>query len=204
MESVDEYKYVGVMVDREGSWDAAVARALDKGREETTKMKGWLGKHWGVSPRVKVEVWKGMVGSVMRYGSEVWFPMVVGTRDLEAVQLGWVKSVLRLNGGTTDEFVRGEVGLFELKRERDKSMLVWLGRLEMMSEDRWARRVYDVEWNVVGKQRKSWKTKVGELVRGYNLVEEFEKLRKEGNIKEWKKVVQDAVREVLVDEWEDG
>ena len=81
----------------------------------------------------------------MRCGSEVWFPMVVGTRDLEAVQLGWVKSVLRLNGGTTDEFVRGEVGLFELKRERDKSMLVWLGRLEMMSEDRWARRVYDVE-----------------------------------------------------------
>ena len=49
-----------------------------------------------------------------------------------------------------------------MKRERDKSMLVWLGRLEMMSEDRWARRVYDVEWNVVGKQKKSWKTKVGE------------------------------------------
>ena len=36
------------------------------------------------------------------------------------------------------------------------------------------------------------------------MVEEFEKLRKEGNIKEWKKVVKDAVREVAVDEWEDG
>lgn len=43
-------------------------------------------------------------------------------------------------------------------------MLVWLGRVQMMSRDRWVRRVYDMEWGVKNEQGggrlKSWKNKV--------------------------------------------
>ena len=139
-------------------------------------------------------MWKSTVGAVLRYGSEVWFADVREEIELERVQLKIIKQVLRLNRSTVDEFVRGEVGMFELRRERDKMMLVWLGRVQMMSRDRWVRRVYDMEWGVKNEQGggrlKSWKNKVMGLVREYDLEEEFDVLVKGGHgVEEWKKIV---------------
>ena len=74
-----------------------------------------LGGEWA-----NVEVWRAMVGSGMKYGGEVWWGGVVEDRDLESIQLGVFKGILRLNKSTTDEFVRGEVGALELKRESIK------------------------------------------------------------------------------------
>ena len=45
-------------------------------------MEWWLGRHWGVSPRAKVDVWSAVVGAQLRYGSEVW-PGVCEARELE-------------------------------------------------------------------------------------------------------------------------
>jgi hypothetical protein len=127
MERVSMYKYVGVMVNEGGDWHSAVERVVKKGSKDSRLMEGWLGRHWEVSPRVKMDVWKGTVGAGMRYGSEVWFPGVLGGRSLEAVQLRMVKQMLRVGGKTADEFVRGEVGMFEVRRERDQAKLCGWG-----------------------------------------------------------------------------
>ena len=52
-----------------------------------------------------------------------------------------IKSTLRVNKSTTDEFVRGEVGVFELERERDRSLLLFFGRIMKMCEERWVKKV---------------------------------------------------------------
>ena len=83
-----------------GSWETAVADVAARAEKATGEMYGWLGKHRGVSPRAKLEVWTATVGAVLRYGSEVWFPGVLGERRLEAVQLGFLKKVLRVSSGT--------------------------------------------------------------------------------------------------------
>ena len=139
------------------------------------------------------------------FGSEVWFPGVKEEIELERVQLRYVKEVLRVNDSTTDEFVRGEVGLFELKRERDKSMLVWYGKLLMMGKERWARKVFDMEWMEVGigvRHLKSWRSKVEELVMEYGL----EEWVKQGSVNEveWKEEVRNAVEARAIDVWKDG
>ena len=67
-------------------------------------MYGWLGKH------SEADMWNAMVGAVLRYGSEVWFPGVLAARRLEAIQLSFLKKVLRVGPGTRSEFVRGETG----------------------------------------------------------------------------------------------
>ena len=76
----------------------------------------------------------------------MWFLNKIPSRDLEGVQLRMLKSVLRVNKSTTDEFVRGELGASELERARDKSMLVWLGMIMKLHNDRWVRRVFNTEW----------------------------------------------------------
>jgi hypothetical protein len=141
-----EVKYVGVMVSEDGGWKKAARRVIEKAGATSKAMQWWLGRHWGVSPRAKVDVWSAVVGAQLRYGSEVWWPGVYEARELEKVQLGYLKEVLRLNRSTTNEFVRGEVDLFEVKREREKAMLVWMGRMECMGEERWARKLYKAEW----------------------------------------------------------
>jgi hypothetical protein len=166
----------------------------------------WLGRHWGVSARAKVEFWKAMVGSVVRYGSEVWWPLAKPGTDLERVQLKFLKGVLRVQRGTKDEFVRGELGCFELERDRNKMMLIWLGRLEVMGDQRWARKVYLHEWRNVtnGAKMKTWKAKVGELIREYGLGEALESLRETGELKVWMKLVKESVEEKAIEVWKDG
>lgn len=145
----------------------------------------------------------------MRYGSEVWWPGVLEERELEKVQLAYLKEVMRLNRSTTNEFVRGEVGMFEVKREREKAMLMWLGRLECMGRDRWARRLYDAEW-VQGpgkqgvKRMKTWKKHVQGLVGAYGLGEALGWLRAEKGLAGWQKEVQEAVDRVAEEVWWTG
>ena len=69
---------------------------------------------------------------------------------------GSVKSTLKVNKSTTDEFVRGEVGVFELERERDRSLLRFFGRIMKMCEERWVKKVWRVEWDVEKKRFRSW------------------------------------------------
>ena len=142
-----------------------------------------------------------MVASVLRYGSEVWFLNKVPARALESIQLGMVKSVLRVNRSTTDEFVRGEVGLFELERERDTSMLIWLGRVKMALEKRWIRRVFNMEWKVERKGGRSWKWKVNELLEKYRLQKEVEECK---SLVKWKQVVKGAVEKRAIEDWREG
>ena len=106
---VTEYKYVGVIVNEEGNWKDAIRKVVEKGKKLSRELEGWLGRHWEVGPRIKLDVWKSTVGAVLRYGSEVWFADVREEIELERVQLKIIKQVLRLNRSTVDEFVRGEV-----------------------------------------------------------------------------------------------
>ena len=105
------------------------------------------------------------------------------------------------------EFVAGETGFFELERERHKAMLGWLGRLERMGRERWARRVFEAKWEtrrgwaVGARRRKTWRKEAVALVKKYSLEEELEELR-EGVLEEtWKEVVRKAVEETAIEEW---
>ena len=162
-----------------------------------------------MSPRAKVTVWEAVVGAQLRYGSEVWWPGVLEERELEKVQLAFLKDVLRLNRSTTNEFVRGEVGRVEVKREREQAMLVWLGRLVCMKERRWPRRLFEKEWKQGRGRRgvkrlKMWRTKVDEVVEEYGLRGELENLKIGKKMEEWRKNVREKVEKRAVQEWRDG
>jgi hypothetical protein len=145
VERVRMYKYVGVWMNEECSWANHMSKLREKGLKLTAQMKGWLFRHWGVSVPTKVEVWKAMVGSVLRHGSEVWWLGVLPARDLEVVQMDACRDIMRIFGSTTTALVRREFGLAELERERHVAMLVWYGRLCYMDEKRWAKKLFVVE-----------------------------------------------------------
>jgi hypothetical protein len=157
VERVRLYKYVGVWMNEECTWEDQMLKVKEKGMKLTNQMKFWLFRHWGLSVRTKVEVWKAMVGSVLRYGSEVWWLGQNPARDLEAVQLDACKTAMRISGSTTTAFVRGELRLAELERARHVAMLLWYGRLCDMDGKRWAKKLFEIEWVGERSRTKGWK-----------------------------------------------
>ena len=134
VERVREYKYVGVIVNDVGDWTAQIDRVINKARKSTATLTNTVFRHFGISVRAKMQVWQAIVGSSMRYGSEVWWAQTKDAAALEAIQLGAMKNILRLNRSTTTAFVRGELALPELSRARDKSMLMWAGQVAGMPD----------------------------------------------------------------------
>jgi hypothetical protein len=168
MGRVRVYKYVGMWMNEECTWGDQMAMVREKAMKLTNMMKGWLFKHWGLSVRTKVEVWKAMVGSVLRYGSEVWWVGQNPSRDLEVVQMNACKAIMRISGATSTAFVRGELGLVELERERHVAMLLWYGRLCDMDGQRWAKKLFECEWvgeRARGGRTKCWKDVVCDVVK---------------------------------------
>src|SRR4051812_56602 len=110
MQQVNEYKYVGVTVTDIGDWQAHIAYVADIARKVSMSLYRSIFSHFGLSVLVKVEVWNTMVASILRYRSEVW-TQVVEARQLEAIQLGAMKDIMRINGSTTTAFVRGDLAL---------------------------------------------------------------------------------------------
>jgi hypothetical protein len=49
-------------MNEECTWSDQMKKVREKGMQLTNMMKGWLFKHWGLSVRTKVEVWKAMGG----------------------------------------------------------------------------------------------------------------------------------------------
>ena len=114
------------------------------------------------------------------------------------------KNVMRINRSTTDAFVRGDVGMWELERFRDVAMLEWLGRVLRMGTDRWARRVFDVEWRPVKKGFRSWKWKVEQLLVGYRLQQKLEDWKGGGMEGDWSAEVRRAVFVKALEDWKDA
>jgi hypothetical protein len=152
-----------------------VGRPDDDGEREGDEVdkhdEGVAVKALGIECENKVEVWKAMVGSVLRYGSEVWWVGQNPSRDLEVVQMKACKAIMRISGATTTAFVCGELGLVGLERERHVAMLLWYGRL---CEDgkRWAKKVFECEWvgeRARGGRTKCWKDVVCDVVKNMDL-----------------------------------
>ena len=101
------------------------------------------------------------------------------------------------------------MGAIELKRERHKAMLIWLGKIMHMSKERWPRRVYE-EWSTTKVDKSNWKIKswrevVEGLVKEYRLQEQVGRLKEKVlTVEQWEEIVKNRVEEVAVEDWRIG
>ena len=207
VERVREYKYVGVIVNDVGDWTAQIDRVINKARKSTATLTNTVFRHFGISVRAKMQVWQAIVGSSMRYGSEVWWAQTKDAAALEAIQLGAMKNILRLNRSTTTAFVRGELALPELSRARDKSMLMWAGQVAGMPDTRWPRRLsintFVVKANL-GCNRKPWSRIVQLTAEKYGIARALDDMRAGfSSSEDWGSVVDKAIHANMIDEWRD-
>ena len=82
------------------------------------------------------------------------------------------KKILGCSFKTCNEAVRGDMGLESLKGRRDRCKLKWWYKVINLDTERYPRLLLDSEWEVKpyrGKQRKTWRKVISELLLQLNL-----------------------------------
>ena len=91
------------------------------------------------------------------------------TASLESIQL---ETIFGCSSKTCNEAVRGYMGLESLKSRRDRCKLKWWYKVNNLDAERYPRLLLDSEWEVKpprGRQRKTWRKVISELLLQLNL-----------------------------------
>ena len=140
MEKVAEFKYLGVIIDREG-----IEKEKNRIRNKAERMYGMIsGK---TNCRVnKYEImrglWKGIAVPTIMYGTEVIGLGKKQVKGLEIVQNKAARRGLGANRHAGIEALRGDMGWSSFEERIDQAKVKYRVRLEMMNEKRWAKKVF--------------------------------------------------------------
>jgi hypothetical protein len=139
LEIVNEYKYLGLIINKNFSWKSHLKKILDKGRKRTNALCG-MGARDGVSVKALLRGWEMLVRPVLEYGAEIWGEK--SWREGEVLQMEMGRKVLGVSKMTTKEVIQGELGLGNLSSRRIILRLRFWAKIVNMKEDRLIKKVY--------------------------------------------------------------
>ena len=84
-------------------------------------------------------VWWAMVVPVLNFGAEIWGATSFDQAEQLQLQAG---KTLGISRKTTNEAVRGELGWWTMRSQRDLRMLVFWARIIQMDDSRFVKIVY--------------------------------------------------------------
>ncbi len=204
MKVVDEFKYLGVVLDEKFNWRRDIKKRVTKSKAAMARLQRTVFKRKWLGVDAKAVVWKVMVASVLAYGQEVMTLNTKQQASLESAQLSAARWILHSGKRAANEGVRGELGWMELQRAGDAAKLRFWAKLQGLGEHRWPRKVHDLEWERHTVSR-TWRRAAELLIAKYGLEEPAEQVRSgELSRKKWKAKVDEAVRSVAVEAWKEG
>lgn len=200
LKEVDEYKYLGVWMNRQATGHAHVEHLLEKAASLhglARKAKFWRG---GEDVEAGIVMWEAACGPKLNYGSEVWACSSKREEDrLEQVQERGGRVILGVSWRFPGVVVRGDLGWAKLRADRHKRALGYMGRLRGMEDFRWPKIVWEALSGADKKGKGSWVDYVGSLKNIYSLEEDW--MKEDWSERRWKEEVKKAVLEEAGREW---
>ena len=94
----------------------------------------------GLSLKAAEVIWWSMVVPVLNFGSELWG--AAKCKEIEMVQLEVGRRLLGVSNKMTNAVVRGELGWWSMRAQRDMKLLLYWARLVRLDDSRLAKQVY--------------------------------------------------------------
>ena len=190
IKEVDEYKYLGVWINRQVTGHNHVNHLEGKALGLQNLARG--GKFWRDEEDIKagLTMWEVVCKPVLNYGAEVWAcSSKTDEQRLKRIQNRAGRRILGLSWRFHGVVVRGELGWRKLKYDRHSSALKFAGRLRGMGWERWPKIVGEALSRL--QNNGTWVDYIRSLIARYNLQTCWEDDR--WNEKVWKKVVVEQV-----------
>ena len=190
IKEVDEYKYLGVWINRQVTGHNHVNHLEGKALGLQNLARG--GKFWRDEEDIKagLTMWEVVCKPVLNYGAEVWAcSSKTDEQRLERIQNRAGRRILGLSWRFHGVVVRGELGWRKLKYDRHSLALQFAGRLRGMGWERWPKIVGEVLSRL--QNNGTWVDYIRSLIARYKLQTCWED--DSWNEKVWKKVVVEQV-----------
>ena len=112
LERVNSYKYLGVWLSTNGSYNKAKKYLSSQSKKAIFSLKTTLSKLQTPSPLVALKLYDVMVKPILCYGCEMWG--FKESQELESTEQSFLKFILGLPPNATNAAVRGELGQLPL------------------------------------------------------------------------------------------
>ena len=178
IKQVEEFKYLGVLVDRQGIGDTELKHRTKSARKVIGSLNMlWWDKH--ISSKNKKRIGQTMVESVLCYGSEIWALKEEDKRKLLAIEMDYLRRSARVSRlqRVRNEEIRNRMKATESVIQRvEKRGLRWFGHLLRMDDTRWPKRIF--QWtppgkNKRGRPRRSWNEGIRQTMRDRGMEEDL-------------------------------
>ena len=197
---VDEYKYLGVWINRRANGQNHVKHLIEKSAGLHSLARG--AKFWRGDEDVEagLAVWEVACKPVLNYGAEVWACSSEGEeRKIEQIQDRGGRHILGVSWRFPGTVVRGELGWGKLRYNRHKLALQYVGRLREMDDCRWPKTIARALASEETKGRGTWWDYVEDLIVLYKLGDMWE--GRGWDSREWKRNVSKLVEEEAGNAW---
>ena len=112
VEVINEYKYLGITFNYNGRFRNCQLQLLEQARRAMYSIIG-TSRKFDLPVDMQLEMFHCMVSPILLYGSEVWGYNIA--RDVELLQLKYLKHVLFVHSKTCNDVVYGELGVYPLE-----------------------------------------------------------------------------------------
>ena len=169
LENVSEFKYLGSVLNKDGSLGSEVEERVKQGRKVSGALKS-VTRNRNVNVKVKKTLHDSVLMPTMLYGCETWTLLEGQKSRLRAVEMGYLRSACGVTWRDrwTNERVRRQCGIeVDAIGQVKRKVLQWFGHMERMGSERLTKKVYSSEVQGVrrrGRPRARWKDKVKEYM----------------------------------------
>ena len=110
VEQVDRYKYLGLVMHRNGTFTCAVESLKSAAQRALFALQARCAELGIVNTRLRCKLYNAVVKPVLSYGCEVWVPLVSDTslEELERVHLSFLRRILDVPHATAAKHLYAE------------------------------------------------------------------------------------------------
>jgi hypothetical protein len=196
LEVVQVFKYLGVDLQQNLSWESTKRRFVEKARSRIPLItKAGIE---GLSVQAGEKLWESVVRPTLEYAAEVW-----GGGDwpeADRIQNAAGRALLGLCGSTSVEVARGELGWLTLKARRHIKILKYWGKLVCMENHRLVKAIYLECKRYTVRHKGSFCYAVLKILTDLKLEYLWES-EQIGSYEDWGLLATDCVKQREVKEW---
>ncbi len=181
LEVVDTFKYLGMVFQTDGRWDAMLGHRVEASRKALDRWRRVLG-NTSIRVATRLQMYSTMVRSVMEYGAGVWYTGNPGR--LETVERDALRCIFGAAAKTPTAILEWESGLLPIRAELNVRAMAFAARVKLMAQDpearkRWVATVGSLEPAPLARRGfgpSSRRTHVLSVLKRYDLEDSFNSL----------------------------
>jgi len=186
---VKTYKYLGIDFEDSLRWTLTRQRLVAKAKGRLAMLSKALSE--GLSLKAAEVIWWSMIVPVLNFGSELWG--AAKCKEVEMVQLEVGRRILGVSRKMANAVVRGELGWWTMRAQRDMKLLIYWARLVRLDDSRLVKQVYKYRRAQAVKRISDWCSQVHTTLTSIGLGHVWDS-EEVGSEKEWKSLLKASIQ----------